>query len=132
MMILEEWSSIIALIARVFMAIVFLVSGIEKSLNFSRALDEYTKDNIPLPRVSVAFTVALHLIASVCLIAGWLVTEMALALATFTLVATFMVHHFWTMTGTERLQRSRIALANLGLVGGLLLLAATGPGAAVL
>ena len=131
-MIPEQWFPVFALIARVLMAIVFLVSGIEKSFNFSRALDEYTKDNIPMPRISVVFTITLHLIASVCLIAGWLVTEVALALALFTLIATVMVHDFWTMSGVERLQRSRVALANLGLVGGLLLLAVTGPGAIVL
>jgi len=131
-MIPEQWFPVFALTARVFMAIVFLVSGIEKSLNFSRALDEYAKDNIPMPRISVVFTIALHLIGSACLIAGWLVTEMALALALFTLIATAMVHKFWTMTGEERLQRSRVALANLGLVGGLLLLAVTGPGTMVL
>lgn len=131
-MIPEQWFPVFALIARVLMAIVFLVSGIEKSFNFSRALDEYTKDNIPMPRISVVFTITLHLIGSVCLIAGWLVTEVALALALFTLIATVMVHQFWTMTGVERLQRSRVALANFGLVGGLLLLAVTGPGAIVL
>ena len=131
-MLPEQWFPIVALAARVFMAIVFLVSGIEKSLNFSRALDEYAKDKIPMPRLSVVFTIALHLIGSVCLIAGWMVTEMALALALFTLIATAMVHHFWMMTGVERLQRSRVALANLGLAGGLLLLAAVGPGSIVL
>lgn len=131
-MITEPWSSVIALVARMFLSIVFLVSGIEKGLNFSRALEEYEKDSIPLPYVSVTFTIVFHLIASVCLIAGWLVTEMAIALSLFTLVATLMVHHFWTMTGVERLQRSRVALANLGLVGGLLLLAITGPGTLVL
>lgn len=114
------------------MATVFLVSGLEKALNFSRALEEYAQDNIPAHQASVLLTIALHLIASVCLIAGWLVTEMALALALFTLVATVLVHDFWNMTGTDRLQRSRTALANLGLVGGLMLLAVTGPGALVL
>lgn len=132
MMIQEPWFSVILLVARVFMSIVFLVSGIEKGLNFSRALEEYKKDGIPVPQLSVVFTIALHLVASVCLIAGWLVTEMAFALALFTLIATVMVHHFWTMTGVERLQRSRVALANLGLAGGLLLLAITGPGTLVL
>ena len=131
-MIPEQWFPVFALAARILLAAVFLVSGIEKSLNFSRALGEFTKDNIPLPQVSVVFTIALHLTASVCLIAGWLVTEMALSLAIFTLIATILVHKFWTMSGTEQLQRSRVALANLGLIGGLLLLAATGPGPLVL
>ncbi len=131
-MIQEPWFSVVVLVARIFMAIVFLVSSIEKATNFSRALDEYAKDSIPLRHASVVFTIVLHLVASVCLLGGWLITEMAAALALFTLVATIMVHDFWNMEGNERLGRSRVALANLGLTGGLLLLAVTGPGNLVL
>ena len=90
------------------MALVFLVSGIDKSINFSRAVDEFAKDNIPARPLSVVLTIAFHLIASVCLIAGWLVTEMSFALALFTLAATVLVHDFWNMSGEERLARSRV------------------------
>lgn len=124
--------SITVLIARILMASAFLVSGIEKAIHFERARDEFAKDKVPLRPASIVFTIALHLIASLCLIAGWYVTEMAFALAVFTFAATIMVHHFWTMQGHERLIRSRVALANLGLVGGLLLLAVTGPGKLIL
>lgn len=132
MMMQEPWFSIVALVARVLMAIVFLVSGIEKATNFARAIDEYEKDKVPFRHAAVVSTVVLHLAASVCLIAGWLVMEMAAALALFTLVATFIVHDFWNMQGNERLGRSRIALANVALAGGLLLLAVVGPGNLVL
>ena len=128
----DPWFSVVALIARTLMATVFLVSGIDKSIHFRRALEEFEKDNIPLRPASLTLTIVLHWVAPICLIAGWLVTEMALSLAVFTLAATILVHHFWTMEGQQRLARSRIALANLGLIGGLLLLAAAGPGKWVL
>jgi uncharacterized membrane protein YphA (DoxX/SURF4 family) len=131
-MIPEPWFSVTILIARVLMSSVYLVSGIEKSLNFSAALDEFAKAKVPALRLSLIGTITLHLVASLCLMAGWLVTEMATALALFTLAATVKVHDFWNMAGAERLERSRIALANFGLVGGLLLLAATGPGSITL
>jgi len=127
----EPWISIIVLIARLLISMVFLVSSIEKSLNFSAALEEFAAARVPALRFSLIATIALHFVASICLIAGWFVTEMATALAVFTLVATLRVHDFWNLAGVERLERSRIALANLGLVGGLLLLAATGPGSLV-
>lgn len=127
----EPWFSIIVLVARILLALVFLVSGIDKAVHYARAVDEFKTDNIPLPQTSVVFTVVLHVIASTCLIVGWHVLEMSIALVIFTLVATALVHDFWNMKGTARLGRSRIALANLGLVGGLLLLAATGPGSFV-
>jgi len=131
-MIAEPWFSVIALIARVLLATVFLFSGIEKSTHFQRTLQEFERESIPLRPASVVFTIALHIVAPICLIAGWLVTEMAIALAVFTLAATIAVHHFWTMSGDERLARTRIALSNLAVIGGLLLLAVSGPGELVI
>ncbi|MGI9203901.1 MAG: DoxX family protein [Woeseiaceae bacterium] len=131
-MIEEPWFSIVVLIARILMSVVYLVSSIEKGLNFSTALEEFAKAGVPALRFAVVATIVLHFVASICLIAGWFVTEMATALALFTLAATIKVHAFWNMSGAERLERSRIALANFALVGGLLLLAATGPGSMVL
>lgn len=131
-MIQEPWFSVAVLIARVLMSIVYLVSSVEKGLNYSAALEEFAKAGVPAPRLTVVTTILLHFVASLCLIAGWFVTEMATALALFTLAATIKVHDFWNMAGVERIERSRIALANFALVGGLILLAATGPGSIVL
>ena len=122
----------VALVARILRATVFLFSGVEKATHYQRTVEEFERESIPLRPASVIFTIALHLIAPICLIAGWLVTEMAVALAAFTLAATIAVHHFWTMAGDERLARTRIALSNMAVIGGLLLLAVTGPGELVL
>lgn len=124
----EPWFSTLALIARILLATVFLFSGIEKATHYQRTLQEFERESIPLRPASVVFTIALHIIAPLCLIAGWFVSEMAIALAVFTVAATVLVHHFWTMQGDERLARTRIALSNLAVIGGLLLLAAAGPG----
>jgi len=128
----EPVFSIVLLVARALMSIVYLVSSIEKGFNFTAALEEFAQARVPFLKFTVIVTIALHFVASICLMAGWLVTEMATALALFTVAATLRVHDFWNMEGTERLVRSRIALANFGLVGGLLLLAVTGPGSIVL
>ena len=131
-MIAEPWFSAVVLMARILLAAVFLFSGVEKATHYPRTVQEFERESIPLRPWSVVFTIALHLVAPFCLILGWLVTEMALALAVFTLAATIAVHHFWTMEGDERLARTRIALSNTAVIGGLLLLAVTGPGELVL
>ena len=124
----EPWFSWCFLVGRIFLALVYLVSGIHKGIWYRKALVEFQQVPIPFVRVAVIGTVVLHIVAPVCLILGIFVRESALALAIFTALATFKAHDFWTLSGTDRLDQSRIALAHVAIIGGLLLLAAAGPG----
>jgi putative oxidoreductase len=63
-----------------------------------------------------------------CLILGYQTRQAALALAIFTVVATFKAHAYWRMPVDQQLGRSRIFTANFAIIGGLLLLVAFGPG----
>ncbi|MFQ5661463.1 MAG: DoxX family protein, partial [Gammaproteobacteria bacterium] len=113
-------------------AMVFLVSGVHKGIYFSKAVEEFREAAIPFLHVSLIGTIILHLVASLGLITGLFARESALALAVFTLVATIKVQAFWNLSGKERLDLSRIALANLAIIGGLILFAIVGPGRLVL
>ena len=128
----EPTFSLLVLAARICLATVFLVSGIHKALWLSRAIEEFKVASVPLISVTLPATIALHIVASVCILAGVFIAEAALSLAVFTVAATLWVFPFWRHSGAERLDQSRIALANLGLAGGLLLLYAGGPGHYVL
>jgi len=127
----EPWFSIIVLVSRICLGLVFLISGVHKIIWFDKAVVEFNNAGVN-SRVIVAATAVLHFAGSLGLISGVLVPEFSLALAIFTVIATVQVHNFWAMEGSMRLERSRVAFANLAIVGGLLLLAATGPGHFVL
>lgn len=131
-MLAEPWLSWLLLAGRVSLAIVFLVSGVHKGIWFAKAVKEFQDAHVPLLYFFLIGTIILHLVAPALIIAGYYVLESALALAVFTVAATIKVHHFWDMRGDDVLPHSRIALANLAVLGGLLLLAAVGPGRLVL
>ena len=132
MMIDEPMASWLLLIGRILLASVFLVSGIHKALSYALARSEFERDGIPLISLTLPGTILLHLVASISIIVGYEVAIAALSLAAFTVVATWKVHAFWRLPKDQQLARSRIANANVSVIGGLLILAATGPGTIVL
>ena len=132
MLIEEPLASWMLLIGRILLASVFLVSGIHKAFWYGDAVSEFEHDRVPMIPVTLPGTILLHLAASICIIVGYQTTIAALSLVAFMVAATLKVHAFWRLPEGERLARSRIANANLCIVGGLLILAATGPGALAL
>lgn len=128
--IAEPGLSALVLVARICLSAVFLVSGIHKALWYTRAIEEFKQASAPIIPITLPLTIVLHIVAPVCILLGVFVSAAALSLAVFTSLATLWVHRFWQSRGSVRLEQSRYALANLGLVGGLLLLAASGPGQA--
>ena len=118
--------SFVLLLVRCCLAAPFLVSGIHKAGWYSKALEEWRHARVPA--FTLPLTIALHLVGSAALITGLYAQPAALALAVFTLIATLRVHTFWNMQGNERLGRSRAAVGNVAIIGGLLLLWLVGPG----
>ena len=128
----EPLVSVVMLVARVALAMVFLVSGIHKALWYQKAIEEFRLAGIPARGFLLPLTIALHIVAALFLILGIFAAEAALALAGFTLLVTLRVHCFPMAAGADSLLRSRDALANLAIMGGLILLAAVGPGRLVI
>ena len=122
----------ILLIARLSLSAVFLVSAFDKTVRFSAAKNEFRNAKVPFSNAVVVLVITLHWVCSLSLISGIYASYAAYALAAFILLATIWVHDFWTRTGSERVEVSRAALANLAIFGGLLLAGVIGPGEYVL
>lgn len=132
MQIEEPLSSWLILTARFFLSAVFIVSGVHKGVWYHKAVEEFREAGVPAIGIALPATIALHLLAPIGLISGIYAREAALLLALFTVLATAKVHCFWRMRGPDQLAQSRIALAHLALVGGLIMVATAGPGRLVL
>ncbi len=124
----EPLASWLMLLARICLAGVYLVSGVHKAFWYEKAAQEFHDARVPVIGFFLPLTIGLHLLGGLALVTGIFVAEAALALAVFTILSTLKVHSFWRMSGQERLARSRVAMAHLAVVGGLLLLAVVGPG----
>lgn len=116
------------LVVRILLSAVFLYSGITKLLAFDAGLAEMQALDIPFPPLALAATILLQLVGGVALLAGTAARTAALALAGFTLAATLIAHDFWTSPAGEFPRQLTVALEHLAIIGGLLLLSATGPG----
>jgi len=126
----EPLLSWVLLVARCCLAAIFIVSGIHKGAWYPKAVEEWRQ--VGVPGFTLPLTILLHIAGSLALISGLYAREVAIVLAVFVLMATILVHNFWAMKGVEKLIHSRAALANLGVIGGLMLLAAVGPGNLIL
>lgn len=102
----------------------YIQGGLNKLLDFPGAVAEATHFGLPVPMATAAATIALELVASALVVAGWQRFWGALALAGFTLAATFIANRFWELpAGQERFMMANGFFEHLGLVGAFLLVA---------
>jgi uncharacterized membrane protein YphA (DoxX/SURF4 family) len=102
----------------------YLQGGFDKAMDFPSALAEMQHFGLsPAAPLAIA-VIALELGASVLILAGFYRWLGALALAGFTLFATFVALRFWELApGPERFMAANGFFEHLGLVGGFLLVA---------
>lgn len=81
----------------------------------------------PMPMVAAVLAVALEVRAGLALIARTGTRIAALALAFFTLVASFF-HAYWGVPAKQQMVQQLLLFKNIAITGGLLTLAAWDPG----
>jgi uncharacterized membrane protein YphA (DoxX/SURF4 family) len=101
----------------------YLQGGLTKLLDFQGALGEMHHFGLSPAGPLAAATIALELGASLAIVLGYWRWLGALALALFTLSATFIANRFWEMPQPERFMATNSFFEHLGLVGGFLLVA---------
>ena len=122
-------SSFFAFFARIFLAVLFMVSGWSKLTGFEGAAAYIASNGLPAPQVFAALTILVELGGGILLILGLFSRITAFVMAGFTLLTIVVVHHFWSMTDAEMMANQLTAMKNLSIAGGLLMITAFGPGA---
>ncbi|HYI86855.1 MAG TPA: DoxX family protein [Burkholderiales bacterium] len=117
------------LVGRILLSLVFLIAGYRKLMGVAASAGYFAKLGFPMPEVLVWVAIAVELGGAILLIVGWKTRWAALLLALFTLIATFAAHRFWEVDPAQYANQMNHFLKNLAIVGGMVILAATGPGA---
>jgi putative oxidoreductase len=116
------------LAARVLFAVLFLPAGISKLTGFAGTVGYIASVGLPLPSLGAVLALAVEILGSAALLAGYGTRVAALALALFTLVASFFFHAFWAAPADQAFVVQLLFFKNIAVVGGLLALAASGAG----
>ncbi len=118
-----------ALLARLLLAALFLPAGISKIGGFAGTAGYIGSVGLPMPELGAAIAIAVEVLGGIALIIGFGTRWAALALAVFTLVASFFFHAYWALPAEQQMVQQLMFMKNIGVVGGLLALAAFGAGA---
>ncbi len=119
----------LALIGRILLAIVFVPAGFGKIAGFAGTVGYATAMGLPLPQVGVAIALVIELFGGLALLIGFRARYAAIALAVFTLVASFYFHAYWAVPAEQQMMQQLMFFKNIAITGGLLAFAAFGAGA---
>ncbi|MBQ0917571.1 DoxX family protein [Hydrogenophaga aromaticivorans] len=119
----------LALLSRLLLAALFLPAGIGKITGFAGTAGYIASVGLPMPTVAAAVAMAVEVLGGLALIVGFGTRWAALALALFTLGASFFFHNYWAMPAEQQMMQQLMFMKNIGVTGGLLALAAFGAGA---
>lgn len=119
----------LAFAGRILLALMFVLAGFGKITGFAGTVGYMQSKGMPAAEVLAVLTILLEVGGGLALMVGFRTRWAAIALALFTLVASMIFHNFWAVPEAQRMVQNLMFMKNLSIVGGMLVLAAFGPGA---
>jgi len=119
---------VILLIGRILIAALFLNAGLRKVFTYAATVGYFTKLGFPMPEAMAIIAPIIEVGGALLLIAGWKSRYAAWLLALFVVIASFAAHRFWTFDATQYANQMNHFMKNVAIIGGLLFVAACGPG----
>lgn len=118
----------VILVARLFLAALFLIFGWRKLRNYSGTISQMERDGLPMPALAAFIATFMELPVAFAVAVGALTRPAAVLMTIYTLSTSLIEHRYWTVSRGERLESMEAFYKNLGIIGGFLLLAVTGAG----
>lgn len=121
-------ASPVPLLGRLLISAVFISSGVSKVVAFSMMTGFAAAKGMPLPAVAIGLAAAIEILGGLAVLTGLQAKVAAWILVVYLIPTTLIFHNFWTLQGADRMDAQGHFLKNLAIMGGLLFLAAFGPG----
>ncbi|WP_175666338.1 DoxX family protein [Burkholderia ambifaria] len=116
------------LAGRVLMMTLFVLFGWQKLNGFSGTVAYMASTGAPSPELSAVIAVAVELVGGALIAVGFYTRPLALVFAVYTLATALIGHRYWALQGMDQYLAMINFYKNISIIGGLLLLAVTGPG----
>jgi len=119
----------VALIGRILLVSVFLMSGFGKITGFAGTASYIAAHGLPFPALGVLIAIAVEVGAGLLVLIGWKARWAALAIAIFSVAAGVLFHAFWAdAEPAARMGNFGNFWKNISIAGGFLMVFAFGPG----
>ena len=116
------------LVGRILLGLIFVLSGFAKISGFDGTAGYIASKGLPLPQLVAALTIVVELGGGLALMAGLYTRQAVVALAAFSLLTAVFFHNFWAAPQGEQMMQQINFMKNLAIAGGMLVVAAFGPG----
>jgi putative oxidoreductase len=123
---------LIALVGRVLLVAIFLISAIGQDIpNYQAVLEMMRKQNVPVPYPEVLLpgAIAFSILGGVSVLIGYRARLGALLLLVFLVPASYYFHDFWNLPdGKDKMEQTIHFFKNVSIMGAMVFLIAVGAG----
>jgi putative oxidoreductase len=125
---MEKWNGHISLVGRILLTALFLLSGFMKLTHWSGTAGSMAAKGLPAASLLLAGAVLIELVGGLCIVIGYQTRIAAILQFLYLIPVTLVFHNFWSAPAAQQQDLMIHFWKNIGIMGGLLLLAANGPG----
>lgn len=118
----------VALLGRILMTYIFATSGLAKILDWSGNVQYMSTRHLPGIPLLLAIALVIEVAGSICLITGLYARASAFIMFLYLTAVTVLFHNYWAIPGMPGMIQETHFRKNLAIMGGLLMIAAQGPG----
>jgi putative oxidoreductase len=117
-----------ALLGRILLVLIFLGSGFDKVAHQAMTLQYMNSVHLPAAQLLLWLSVLVEIGAGLAIVLGWKARWAAALLVLWMIPVTAVFHNPWTGDPSQAQMQMIHLMKNISIIGGLLMLLASGPG----